>query len=214
MDNEDGGAAAPAHRGGGRMIEARETAVDRPGRPAETSPAIHGSIRWLAVAAGLGGTLWIMMAAWDATNPGESDLGLMPSSIRWFLIVPSLVLVMGGLIGLGRLNGRKGRPWVVTGLVGTGLALGRVGFDIWQLYIGLVGLMIASFALAVQAFRTRTMPRWAALLLAAGMVIMPLGSDQGGGPWLWAAFGVGWIAAGYGLWAAAPKATLVPAART
>ena len=150
------------------------------------------------------------MAAWDATNSGESDLGLMPSSIRWFLIVPSLVLVAGGVIGLGRLNGRRARPWVVTGLGGAGLALGRVGFDIWALYIGLVGLMVASFALAVQAFRTRTIPRWAALLLAAGIVVMPLGSDQGAGPSLWAAFGVGWIAAGYGLWVAAPKVTLGP----
>ena len=192
------------------MIEPAETSSDRSERSAEPSPARPGSIRWLAGAAVLGGTLWIMMAAWDATNSGESDLGLMPSSIRWFLIVPSLVLVAGGVIGLGRLNGWRARPWVVTGLVGAGLALGRVGVDIWQLYIGLVGLMVASFALAVQAFRTRTMQRWAALLLAAGIVVMSLGSDQGAGPSLWAAFGVGWIAAGYGLWVAAPKATLGP----
>jgi hypothetical protein len=182
------------------MIEPGETSADRAERPAEPSSTRHGSIRWFAGAAGLGGALWIMMAAWDATNPGESDLGLMPSSIRWFLIVPSLVLVSGGVIGLGRLNGRKARPWVLTGLVGAGLALGRVVFDIWQLYIGLVALMVASIALAVQAFRTRTIPRRAALLLAAGPVIMVLGSDEGAAPWLWAAFGVGWIAAGYGLW--------------
>jgi hypothetical protein len=177
------------------MIEPHEAASDRSEQPVEPAPS-----RWFAAAAGIGGALWIMMAAWDATNPGESDLGLMPSSIRWFLIIPSLVLISCGVIGLGRLDGPKARPWVLTGLVGAGLGLGRVGFDIWQLYVGLVALMVASIALAVQAFRLRTMPPWAALLLAAGTAIFSVGSDQGTAPWLWAGFGVGWMAAGYGMW--------------
>jgi len=175
--------------------------------PSERS-AMPGASRWFAEAAGVGGALWIMMAAWDATNPGESDLGLMPSSIRWFLIIPSLVLISCGVIGLGRLNGPKARPWVLTGLVGAGLGLGRVGLDVWQLYVGLVALMVASIALAVQALRTRTVPPWTALLLAAGTAIFSVRSDQGAGPWLWAGFGVGWIAAGYGMWAAASDTPL------
>jgi hypothetical protein len=187
------------------MIGHRGAAADRSERSAAPAPT-----RWFAVAAGVGGALWIMMAAWDATNPGESDLGLMPSSIRWFLIIPSLVLISYGVIGLGRINGPKARPWVLTGLVGAGLGLVRVGFDIWQLYVGIVALMIVSIALAVQAFRTRTVPQWTALLLAAGTATFSLGSDQGTGPWLWAGFGVGWVAAGYGMWTAASKPALRP----
>jgi hypothetical protein len=191
------------------MIAPREISADRPERAARSSTAQGRLIRLLAAAGALGGALWISMAAWDATNPGESDLGLMPSSIRWFLIVPSLVLIASGLMGLGRFNGAKARPWVMIGLVGSALAVGRVGYDIWQLYVGLVALVVASFALAVRAFRTRTLPRWAALLLAAGVVILPLGSDQGGAPWLWAGFGVGWIAAGCGMWVTARTPPLV-----
>lgn len=191
-------------------MEPRDSPNHRSIRPVDLAPTWYRSIRWFAGAAVVGGALWIAMSAWDATHSGESDLGLMPSSIRWFLIVPSLVLVAVGLIGLGRLNGRRARPWVWTGLVGAGIGLVRVGFDVWQLYIGLVALMIASIALAVQAFRTRTMPPSAALILAAGTVIFPLGSDQGSAPWLWAGFGLGWIAAGFGLWVAAPKTALGP----
>jgi hypothetical protein len=185
------------------MIEPHEAAADR----YERSPKPVAS-RWFAAAAGVGGAMWILMAAWDATNPGESDLGLMPSSIRWFLIIPSLVLISGGVIGLGRSIGPKARAWALTGLVGAGLGLGRVGFDIWQLYVGLVALMVASIALAVQAFRTRTMPPWTAILLAGGTAIFSVGSDQGSAPWLWAGFGVGWIAAGYGMWTSAAKTAL------
>ena len=184
-------------------METRGPAADRSERPAAPAPT-----RWFAAAAAVGGALWIIMANWDATHAGESDFGLMPSSIRWFLIIPSLVLISGGVIGLGRLNGPKARPWVLTGLVGAGLGFVRVGFDIWQLYVGLVALMIVSIALAVLAFRTRTVPPWTALLLAVGTAVFSLGSDQGTGPWLWAGFGVGWVAVGYGMWTAAAKATL------
>ncbi len=175
-------------------------------------------VRWCAVAAVLGGILWIVPAIITASKPRgcfgpECGVRAMrdTSDVSTFLLL-ALLLSAAGLAGVAiraRSTGRFGRLTKAgVALYGVGVALFVVGtvltaiseaFWLLMLPAGLaliVGLVLTGIA----AFRTGVLPRWAAALLVVGSLAMLGFNDQNAQVLMAIPFGVSWIALGFALW--------------
>ncbi|HEX9236535.1 MAG TPA: hypothetical protein VF972_09685, partial [Actinomycetota bacterium] len=160
-------------------------------------------IRWSGLAAVGGGALWVLWAALEATHDHDQPAAL---------VIAALLLIAAGMVGFHRLlagvGKRGGSTVLVVGLLGTALLALRYAFDLWQLFVGLLGVLVACVLLGIAAYRTGTVWKPAALLLIGGAALVVAGNSEGSGPWLWVPFGVGWMAAGLGLWFASATRTL------
>jgi hypothetical protein len=165
-------------------------------------------IRWSALAGVAGGALWAVWTALEATRSGDQS----PT-----LAIGALVLIGIGMVGLDRLLAVRGdtggRLAVIFGVLGIGLLVTRYAFDVWQLFVGLLGVLAACVLLGLRALKTKAIPGWASISLIAGSALVIVGNSEGSGPWLWVPFGVGWMAAGLGVWFAAAEPTVATPTR-
>ena len=188
-------------------------------------------IRWGAVAAMLGGILWIVSALITVSKPRgciglECEVSAMrdTSDVTPFLLLALLLTAVGlaGVAILARNTGRFGQ------LVKAGVALYVVGFGLfvlgtvltaisevfWVLMLPaglalIVGLVLTGIAV----FRTGVLPRWVAVLLVIGTLAMLGFNDQTAEALMAIPFGVAWLAVGYALWSGMDPSTEQPTAR-
>lgn len=184
--------------------------------------------RWGAVAAILGGILWIVSSIITASKPRgciglECDVSAMrdSSDVTPFLLL-ALLLTAVGLAGVAiraRNTGRFGR------LTRAGVALYVFGVALLILGMGLTAISEAFWILMLPAglalvtgltltgiatLRTGVLPRWAALLLIVGSLAMLFFNDQTAEALMAIPFGIGWVAVGYALWSGRGEALQHP----
>jgi hypothetical protein len=163
--------------------------------------------RWSGLAAVVGGALWVVAFA---VNASRSSGGGTPASYVSLhgigaLGLLALLLVMVGFVGLdmhmpSSLSGEgRGTP----GGVGVGLAVvglfvlivsGALGF------IGMLGvfvLMVGSALVGAAALLRRVLPRWGAIVLIVGSLLLLVFDTEGFRAWSGVPYGAAWIAVGY-----------------
>ncbi len=174
--------------------------------------------RWGAVAAMLGGILWIVSALITASKPRgciglECDVSAMrdSSDVTPFLLL-ALLLTAVGLAGVAlyaKNTGRFGRLaqagvalYVVgVGLLVLGMGLTAISEAFWILMLPAgLALVIGLTLTGIATLRTGVLPRWAALLLILGSLAMLFFNDQNAQALMAIPFGIGWVAVGYALW--------------
>jgi hypothetical protein len=159
-------------------------------------------VRWGGLAAMVGGVLWIVVFTIYASRP--SGAGLTPP-YRSFegLGLPaliSLLLVVVGLVGLHArqrgLYGRLGTSGFVLALVGAALIVASGGS--WPLvFIAFFLLMLGSLLVGVATLLANALPRWGAVLLIVGSVVLFFFNTETAQAWLALPYGVAWASVGY-----------------
>lgn len=180
-------------------------------------------VRWGAVAAMLGGALWVLWGILVAGTPegcvgSECDLpgassrdysGLVP------LLAVAVILIAVGvaaMVARARSSGRFGRlsRWgLIVGAVGAALLAISVtvqslffegDFPLMPAFVipGVLALAAGFLFFAVGILRV--VPRWAGALLVVGSLALIGANDQNERILFVVPFGVGWMAIGYALW--------------
>ena len=175
-------------------------------------------VRGGAVAAVLGGILWIVPTIVTASKPRgcigpECDVRAMrdTSDVSTFLLF-ALLLSAAGLAGVAiraRNTARfRGLAKAGVSLYFVGVALFVVGtvltaiseaFWLLMLPAGLA-LIVGLVLTGLGALKTGILPRWAAALLVVGSLAMLGFNDQNAQVLVAIPFGIGWIALGFALW--------------
>ena len=180
--------------------------------------------RWCGLAAMVGGALWVIGTLIHASKPRgciAQECAFRPMRETGVLdgilmLVSFLLFVAGaaGLVILARRAGRFGR------LGNTGAAIGAVGaallvvaslvqalffsgdFPLMPYFVipGVLALIAGVLLLGVAVLRAGVLPRWVALLIVVGALLMLGANEQTARVLLTIPFGVSWVAVGYALW--------------
>ena len=172
----------------------------------------------------VGGALWVIGTLIHASKPRgciAQECAFRPMRETGVLdgilmLVSFLLFVAGaaGLVILARRAGRFGR------LGNTGAAIGAVGaallvvaslvqalffsgdFPLMPYFVipGVLALIAGVLLLGVAVLRAGVLPRWVALLIVVGALLMLGANEQTARVLLTIPFGVSWVAVGYALW--------------
>ncbi len=195
-------------------------------------------IRWSGLVAMVGGALWVVGTVIHASKPRGCiaeecafrpmrESGALDGSL---MLLSVLLLAMGalGLMTLVRRHGRFGRAGkagVLIGLVGAALLViviliqviffGGEDFPLWPYFVipGLVALVVGFVLVGIAVLRAGVLPRWVAVLIIVGALLMLLANEQTARVLLMIPFGLAWVAVGYALWSGVGVPTGQPAAR-
>ncbi len=188
--------------------------------------------RWGSAAAMMGGLLWMVLVPLiTLTYPGRSGWGRTDTllGLAWEdynrMLPAALLLLLAGLAGLrvryAGQSGRLGKVGFAVALVGLALMLagnvvefwvaggireqmtaidlaGWIGYSLGYLLLA-VGLVL----LGIGVLRLKAFPRWSALPLLMGLLVLPMyvtvTSGNADGAVLAVPFGLGWVVLGYAL---------------
>jgi hypothetical protein len=166
-------------------------------------------IRWGALAAMVGGVVWIVYALFGLAGANQEVSG--PLDI--FIIIAWLLQV-AGLVGFHTLQkenyGRIGRAGFYTFVVGApaqslGLLLVLAGSSTLGevlINIGGFGILVGLVLYGAATLQARVLPRWCGIALIVSLPLTILLQDYGG-----LVFGLVWLALGYVLWSRRGTAT-------
>lgn len=178
-----------------------------------------GIVRWGAIAAMIGGALWVVWGLLSRAIPyaagGPSYDGLLRLSAG--LVLFAALLTLGGLVGLDALQagsywnvGRAGFYTAAVGLLAQALAalVLLMGSEALQWLLAPVGSLAVVVGLALYGaatLRARVLARWCGwALIVVPLIASFLNSKVFYGSI--ALFGVLWVALGYVLWSRPPFA--------
>ena len=167
-------------------------------------------IRWSGLAAMLGGMLWLGHGLAVLVHPAYWAFREPADYLVSGLYSAALLALAVGFAGLhawqGGRAGRVGTSGSLLACGGASLAgvgnlaehafgLGAVG---WWVYLpGILGLTAGWLLLSVATVRAGVLPHWCGWALGIGLLGLLLVARGGG-----LLVGLGWLALGYGLWAA------------
>ena len=185
----------------------------------------------------LGGALWVIGTLIHASKPRgcvAEECASRPmresGALDGILMLLSLVLFAAGVVGLVVLARRSGRfgktgsAGVVVGAVGAALLVisGLIqalffggDFPLMPYFVvpGLLALVVGFLLVGITILRSGVLPRWVAVLVIVGALLMLGANEQTARVLLMIPFGVAWVAVGYVLWSGVGASTGQPAAR-
>ncbi len=194
-------------------------------------------IRWGGLAAMVGGALWIVGTVIHASKPRgciAEECAFRPmresGALDGGLMLVSLLLFVAGAAGLVVLTrsigrfGRMGRTGSIIGALGAALLVtsGLVqniffggDFPLMPYFVipGALALIAGVLLLGVAVLRAGVLPRWVAVLIIVGALLMLGANEQTARVLLTIPFGLAWVAVGYVLWSGVGVPTGQPAAR-
>ncbi len=191
--------------------------------------------RWGGLAAMLGGTLWMIATVIHASKPRGCiaeecafrqmrETGAL-GGILTLLSVLLLALGTVGLVTLVRRSGHFGKAGVLIGAVGAALLViatliqviffGGDDFPLWPHFVitSLLALVVGFVLVGIAILRAGVLPRWVAVLIIVGALLMLAANEQTARVLLMIPFGVAWVAVGYVLRSGAGAPTGRAAAR-
>ena len=181
-------------------------------------------IRWGGLAAMVGGALWVIGTLIHASKPRGcivQECAFRPMRetgvLDGILMLVSFLLFVAGAAGLvilawsaGRF-GRMGNTGAAIGAVGAALLVVaslvqafffRGDFPLMPYFVipGVLALIAGVLLLGVAVLRAGVLPRWVAVLIIVGALLMIGTNEQTARVLLTIPFGVSWVAVGYALW--------------
>lgn len=169
-------------------------------------------IRWGALAAMVGGAVWIVYALLGLAGANQEISG----PLDLFIIVAWLLQVVG-LVGFHTLQkgnyGHIGRAGFYTFIVGApvqslGLLLVLAGSETLGeplTVVGGLGILVGLVLYGAATLQARVLPRWCGIALIVSLPLTILLQDYGG-----LVFGLVWVALGYVLWSRRGQAAEQP----
>jgi hypothetical protein len=163
--------------------------------------------RWSGLAALVGGALWVVAFAVNASRPSAEGSDALYVSLHGLGVVGllSVLLVAVGFVGLdAHMPSTRGAGYGTLGRAGYGVAL--LGLCVMLLVsgtsgvIGMLGifiLMVGSLLVGVAALQRRVLPRWGAVLLFVCSLSLLVFDTEGFRAWFGVTYGAAWIAVGY-----------------
>ena len=172
----------------------------------------------------VGGALWIVGTVIHASKPRgciaeECAFRSMRESgaLDGILTLLSVVLMAAGAAGLVILArrsghfGKVGKAGVFIGAVGTALLVTATlvqaiffggDFPLMPHFVvpGLLALVVGFVVAGIAVLRAGVLPRWVAVLVIVGALLMLVANEQTTRVLLTIPFGVAWVAVGYALW--------------
>jgi hypothetical protein len=155
--------------------------------------------RWSGLAGLVGGALWAIVFAIHALRASAegSDAPYVSLHVLGVAGLLSVLLVAVGFVGLDMHLpswGGAGYGVALLGLCVMILVSGASGF------IGMLGvfiLMVGSLLVGAAALLRRVLPRWGAILLIVGSLLLLMFDTEGLRAWFGVPYGAAWIAVGY-----------------
>ncbi len=169
-------------------------------------------VRWGALAAMVGGAVWIVYALLGLAGANQEVSGPLD-----LLIIIAWLLQVVGLVGFHTLQkgnyGRIGRAGFYTFVVGApaqslGLLLVLAGSETLGeplTMIGGLGILVGLVLYGAATLQARVLPRWCGIALIVSLPLTILLQDYGG-----LVFGLVWLALGYVLWSQRGQAAEQP----
>jgi hypothetical protein len=163
--------------------------------------------RWSGLAALVGGALWVIVFAIHASRSSAEGSDAPYVSLHGLggAGLLSVLLVAVGFVGLDmHMPSGPGAGYGTLGRAGYGVAL--LGLCVMLLvsgasgFIGMLGvfiLMVGSLLVGAASLLGRVLPRWGAIVLIVGSLLLLMFDTEGLQAWFGVPYGAAWIAVGY-----------------
>jgi hypothetical protein len=163
--------------------------------------------RWSGLAALVGGALWVVAFAVNASRSSAESSDAPYVSLHGLGVVGllSVLLVAVGFVGLDmHMPSGPGAGYGTLGRAGYGVAL--LGLCVMLLVSGASGgmgmlgifiLMVGSLLVGAAALLRRVLPRWGAIVLIVGSLLLLMFATEGLRAWCGVPYGAAWIVVGY-----------------